>query len=198
MPYLSVVVLPVPQADKDEFLAAWPTIAAKMSALPMVQGVTGGPIVGEDGAPTTEFKFLQTTVFKTLEDEKAFDESDFIKEGAKKLAEKGLAEPIHQTFEIPDFNEEKPKAFTQMSRITGADKSKGPEIKKAWEDLMKILGKESFGGLSVGDGPRAGLGLAGWDSLEEAKAAFQKPEAKAAFDHYHSFGECKDIIAQLA
>lgn len=60
MPYISVVIPPVPEADKDTFLAAWPTIAAQMTALPMVLGVTGGPIVAEDGAAAPEFKFLQT------------------------------------------------------------------------------------------------------------------------------------------
>lgn len=60
MPYLTVVIPPVPAADKDTFLAAWPTIAAQITALPMVLGVSGGPIVGEDGAAVTEFKFLQT------------------------------------------------------------------------------------------------------------------------------------------
>ncbi|KAH9208992.1 hypothetical protein DL95DRAFT_394785 [Leptodontidium sp. 2 PMI_412] len=199
MPYLTVVIPPVPAADKDTFLAAWPTIAAQITALPMVLGVSGGPIVFEDGAAVTEFKFLQTIAFKTLEDEKAFAESEFVKEGAKRLAEKGLGEPKHAIFEVAEFPEDKkPKAFTQITRIMGGDESKIPEIKKAWEDLMAILGKETFGGRSVGDGPKAGMGLVGWDSLEEAKSAYENPAAKAAFDHYHSFGECKDVMVQLA
>jgi hypothetical protein len=32
--------------------------------------------------------------------------------------------------------------------------------------LMGILGKESWGGVSVGEGEFVGLGLVGWDSLE--------------------------------
>jgi hypothetical protein len=31
---------------------------------------------------------------------------------------------------------------------------------------MGIIGKESWGGMSVGDGEHVGLGLVGWDSLE--------------------------------
>lgn len=102
-----------------------------------------------------------------MEDEKAFAESDFAKEGAKRLAAKGLTEPVHATFEVAAFPEDKTaKPFTQISRIMGADESKGPEIKKAWEDLMTILGKETFGGRSVGDGPKVGMMMVAWDSLE--------------------------------
>ena len=50
--------------------------------------------------------------------------------------------------------------------MTGVDESKGPEARKAWEDLMAIIGKESWGGRTVGDGPKAGIALVGWDSLE--------------------------------
>jgi hypothetical protein len=59
-----------------------------------------------------------------------------------------------------------PKAFTQFSRITISDESKHGEVGKAWEELMGILGKESWGGMSVGEGEHVGLGLVGWDSLE--------------------------------
>lgn len=31
---------------------------------------------------------------------------------------------------------------------------------------MAILGKESWGGMSVGEGEHVGLALVGWDSLE--------------------------------
>jgi hypothetical protein len=31
---------------------------------------------------------------------------------------------------------------------------------------MGIIGKESWGGISVGEGERVGLALVGWDSLE--------------------------------
>jgi len=45
------------------------------------------------------------------------------------------------------------------------DVSKLPEIRKAWADLMAILGKQTWGGRSV-EGEPCGLGLVGWDSLE--------------------------------
>jgi hypothetical protein len=61
MPYLAVIVPEVPQDRKDKLLAAWPTISKEMTALPQVLGVSGGVIVGEDGAPVTSFKWLQTT-----------------------------------------------------------------------------------------------------------------------------------------
>lgn len=60
MPYLAVIVPDIPEADKDTFLAAWPTISSGIKALPTVLGVSAGPIVGEDGAAPKEFKFLQT------------------------------------------------------------------------------------------------------------------------------------------
>jgi hypothetical protein len=47
-----------------------------------------------------------------------------------------------------------------------SDESKHEEVRKAWEELMGILGKESWRGMSVGEGEHVGLGLVGWDSLE--------------------------------
>ncbi|KAH7381956.1 hypothetical protein BKA64DRAFT_713197 [Cadophora sp. MPI-SDFR-AT-0126] len=199
MPYLAVVMPAIPEAHKDEFLTHWPTIAAQMIALPMVLGVSGGPVVGEDGAAVTEFKFLQTIAFKTLEDEKAFADSDFAKEGAKKYAERsGGVPPKHAIFECAEFPKDStPKPFAQFSRMTGIDETKGAEARKAWEDLMAVLGKESWGGKTVGDGPQAGMGLVGWDSLEEAGAAYANPAAKAALDKYHSLGDCKDLMVKM-
>ena len=103
-----------------------------------------------------------------MEDEKAFADSDFAKEGAKRYAEKSGGEiPKHAIFDCAEFPKDStPKAFTQFSRMTGVDESKGPEARKAWEDLMAIIGKESWGGRTVGDGPKAGIALVGWDSLE--------------------------------
>ena len=70
-------------------------------------------------------------------------------------------------FQVADFPKgAAPKAFTQFSRITISDESKYEEVRKAWEELMGILGKESWGGVSVGEGEHVGLGLVGWDSLE--------------------------------
>jgi hypothetical protein len=60
MPFLAVVVPQVPEEHKDQFLAAFPKIAAEIKALPMVLGVWAGPIVAEDGAAASGFKFIQT------------------------------------------------------------------------------------------------------------------------------------------
>ncbi|CAL3968220.1 hypothetical protein PZA11_006792 [Diplocarpon coronariae] len=195
MPYLTTIIPSVSAADKDSFLAAWPTIASTLKAQSTVLGVSGGPIVAEDGAPVTEFKFLQTIAFATLEDQKAFEESDVAKEGKKKYDEKATGPPQHATFEVPDFpKDHKPAAYTQISRMTITDESKGPEIKKAWEELTTILGKPTWGGKAVG--APVGIALVSWDSLEEAGAAYKGP-AKAAWDHYHTFGETKDMIVKL-
>ncbi|KAK2629734.1 hypothetical protein QTJ16_000554 [Diplocarpon rosae] len=195
MPYITTIIPGVSAADKDAFLAAWPTVASTLKAQPTVLGVSGGPIVAEDGAAVTDFKFLQTIAFATLEDQKAFEESDVAKEGAKKYAEKATGPPLHATFEVPEFpKDHKPAAYTQISRMTITDESKGPEIKKAWEALVAALGKQTFGGKAI-NAP-VGIALIGWDSLEEAGAAYKGP-AKAAWDHYHSFGETKDLMVKL-
>lgn len=47
-----------------------------------------------------------------------------------------------------------------------SDESKGPEIREAWKTLITELGKETWGGISVGEGEKVGLGLIGWNSLE--------------------------------
>ena len=92
MPYIAVIVPHIPEGHKDAFLTAFPKIAAEIKVLPMVLGVSGGPIVEEDAVPVEDFKFLQTigtlpsnpptanslltcfrnTVFATKEDEEAF------------------------------------------------------------------------------------------------------------------------------
>ncbi len=60
MPFLAVAIPQVPEEHKDQFLAAFPKIAAEIKALPMVLGVSAGPIVAEDGAAASGFKFIQT------------------------------------------------------------------------------------------------------------------------------------------
>lgn len=59
MPYLSLIIPQIPAGSKDEFLAAWPTVAAAMKAEPSILGVSAGPIVAADGHAVTEFQFLQ-------------------------------------------------------------------------------------------------------------------------------------------
>ncbi|KAK0111087.1 hypothetical protein ONS95_001465 [Cadophora gregata] len=198
MPYLAVIQPPIPEEHKDGFLAQWPSTAAQILAIPTVLGISGGLVVGENGAPTSGFKFFETVAFATLEDEKAFADSEFAKEAAKKWAEKsgGAPLPKHTLYECDDFPTDRaPKAFTQFSQLAGVDAAKGAEVKKAWEDLAAVLGKETWGGRAV-DGA-GGIGLIGWDSAEEAAAAYKNPAAKAALDKYQSFGEVKDYLIKM-
>lgn len=60
MPYLATIVPQIAAEDKDKFLAAWPAVAAQIKALPTVAGLSAGPILAENSAPVTEFKFLET------------------------------------------------------------------------------------------------------------------------------------------
>jgi hypothetical protein len=60
MPYLVIIVPQVTEENKESLLGAWPMISKEMNALPNVVGVSGGQIVAQDGAPVTDFKFLQT------------------------------------------------------------------------------------------------------------------------------------------
>lgn len=46
------------------------------------------------------------------------------------------------------------------------DESKEPGVREAWKTLTAELGKETWGGISVGEGEKVGLGLIAWDSLE--------------------------------
>ena len=84
-----------------------------------------------------------------------------------KYEAKAAGPAITALFEVQDFpSDPKPKAYTQFSRITLNDESKGPEIREAWKTLVTELGKETWGGVSVGEGDKVGLGLIAWDSLE--------------------------------
>lgn len=104
--------------------------------------------------------------FKTLEDQKAFEESDIVKEGAKKYAEKA-GPPAHATFEVEAFPDHaSPSPLVSFNRIIISDPSKGLAAKAAWEKVTAVLGKKAFGGKAVGDGPSVGLALLGWDSTE--------------------------------
>ena len=112
---------------------------------------------------------------------------------------RGHPEPHHATmFEVPAFPAHPvPTGFAQMSRVTVTDEAKGAGLRMAWDALMALLGKESWGGLSVGEGEKIGLGLVGWDSLEQAKSAYEKPEGKAAWEKYHTLGNCKDVMVKM-
>jgi len=50
--------------------------------------------------------------------------------------------------------------------------SQVPEIREAWNMLTSELGKETWGGVSVGEGEKVGLGLIAWDSLEVSSTYF--------------------------
>jgi hypothetical protein len=105
--------------------------------------------------------------FATLEDQKAFKTSEWAQAQKAKYEAAAAGPPLVGLFKVADFPKDaSPKKFTQFSRITICDESKHEEARKAWEDLMGIIGKESWGGMSVGEGEHVGLGLVGWDSLE--------------------------------
>lgn len=59
MPFLTVAIPNLPAGNGEGFMAAYPSRAAEMKALPMVAGVRAGPIVSKDGVAVTDFKFLQ-------------------------------------------------------------------------------------------------------------------------------------------
>lgn len=109
-----------------------------------------------------------------------------------------MTEPPHATFEIGEIpKDQKPKAYTQFSRIVVKDEAAGDAAHKAWMELCAILGKETMGGVSISDEKKTGLGFIGWDSLEEAGGAKNIPGAKEAWEKYHSFGECKDVMVKM-
>ncbi|KAH8786409.1 hypothetical protein F5882DRAFT_518171 [Hyaloscypha sp. PMI_1271] len=198
MPYMTVIIPQVTNEHKDAFLGSWGTISKEMKDLPFVLGVSGGEIVAQDGALVTDFKFLQTMAFATLEDAKALKTSEWAQAQKGKYEATAAGPPLVGMFKVADFPKgAAPKAFTQFSRITISDESKHEEVRKAWEELMGILGKESWGGVSVGEGEHVGLGLVGWDSLEEAGAAMKEPKVAAAWTKYHSLGSCKDVMVKL-
>jgi hypothetical protein len=109
-----------------------------------------------------------------------------------------MAKPLHATFEVPEMPKDaKPTAFTQFSRITVKSEADGDAAHKAWLDLCSILGKQTMGGVSTSDGDKTGMGLVGWDSLEQAGEAKNIPGAKDAWEKYHSFGDCKDVMVKM-
>lgn len=76
-------------------------------------------------------------------------------------------EPVVGRFEVEDFPADaSPKAFAQFSTVVLGDDGNHVQVRGAWSDLVSALGKDTWGGRSIGDGPTVGLGLIGWDSLE--------------------------------
>ncbi|KAE8441469.1 hypothetical protein EG329_004925 [Mollisiaceae sp. DMI_Dod_QoI] len=200
MPFIAIINPQVPEGREQEFLGALNNkIAPEIKAQPGVIGLSAGPIVGEDFAPVTGFKYLETIAFATQEDQQAFVNSEWAQGHRKALEAQGIPPPRHGVFRCAEFpSDAGPKAFTQFSRIALDDESKIPDVKAAWKELMTILGKEVWGARSVEGDEVVGLGVCGWDSMEEAKAALSTPEAKAALDKYHALGKSKDVIVKLA
>jgi hypothetical protein len=79
-----------------------------------------------------------------------------------------------------------------------SDESKLDGVRSAYTDLVATIGQEPFGGKSVDPAQVIGLGICGFDSLDEAMNAFDGAESKAALQKYRSLGECKDVIVKLA
>jgi hypothetical protein len=97
---------------------------------------------------------------------------------------------------VPDLPAGKtPTPFTQYSTLVLEDESAHAEVRKAWMDVVQALGKETFGGRSV-EGPFVGLGMIGWNSLEEAGAAFKDPKAAEAWAAYQKLGKGKNVIVK--
>ncbi|KXH25698.1 hypothetical protein CSAL01_03671 [Colletotrichum salicis] len=198
MPFLVVVTPNIPADKKDEFLGAWPQIKEDIAKQPGVIGVAGGHVINESGTPVTDFKFLQTITFESAADDKAFAESAWIKEREEQFKASPGGEPRVKKFETGPLPGEKPKTFTQLCFIDVADESKHEEAKQAWMDLVAALGQTvHFGGKSVDGGQSTGLGILGWDSEEDAKAAWTKPEAQAALQKYQGFGKSVAVMVKL-
>ncbi|TVY75680.1 hypothetical protein LSUE1_G005179 [Lachnellula suecica] len=204
MPYLLVVAPTIPEDHKEKFLAAWPQIVEQIKGVPKVLGVSAGPVIGEDGEKPKDFKFIQTIAFATLEDAESFQKSDWAVESKKKFEEAAKAQgldatmPPHTVFETGPFPEQTAlPAYTQMSRISVSDESKADELKGAWDAFMKVIGKEAWGGKSVGGDKTYGIGLVGWDSIQDVQAALSKPDAKAAYEKCKAMGDSKDALIQL-
>ena len=110
---------------------------------------------------------LTHPAFATLEDQKVFETSEWALAQKAKYEAAAAGPPLVGLFKVADFPKDvKPKKFTQFSRITVGGEGEYEGVRQAWEELMGILGKESWGGVSVGEGEFVGLGFVGWDSLE--------------------------------
>ncbi|EFQ25875.1 hypothetical protein CGRA01v4_14280 [Colletotrichum graminicola] len=194
-----VVITPKVRADKkEEFLAAWPKVKEEISKQPGVVRVAGGQVVNESGTPVTEFKYIQTIVFNSEADEKAFAESAWVKDHKAESEKFCDGPPRIAKFETGPLHDEKSKAFAQFAFLNITDESKHEEAKQAWQDLAAALGQTpKFGGRGIGDEQSTGMGVLGWDSEDEAGAAYTKPEAQAALQKYKSFGKDVAVLVKL-
>lgn len=185
MPFLAIVIPTIPAEHKADVLADWPSRKAELKAQPGVLDVLAGPILIEDGVPPTDFKFFQgigrfekltslvgtgantLLVFKSAEDADAFENSSWAKERKAKFQARGGPEPFVARFEVSEPPAGgSPKPVTQFSVLEIADTSKHAQARDAFENLAKAAGIEAAGGVSAGDGQKAGLGVTGWNTLE--------------------------------
>ncbi|KUJ14096.1 uncharacterized protein LY89DRAFT_590976 [Mollisia scopiformis] len=198
MPFITLINPQVPAGKETEFLAAIEKAIPEMKAQPGVLGISAGPIVAIDGKAISELKYIETVAFATREDEQAFANSEWIQNKRKEMEARGVEPPRHALFACSEFPAEKAThPFVRFSRITVSDESKIDDVRAAWKELMGAIGKDVWGAKSVEGEEIVGLGVCGFDSLEEAEAAFSKPEAKAALDKYHALGQCKDVVVKL-
>ncbi|KAJ4178626.1 hypothetical protein NW767_014819 [Fusarium falciforme] len=198
MPFLAIVIPTIPAEHKADVLADWPSRKAELKAQPGVLDVLAGPILIEDGVPPTDFKFFQGIVFKSAEDADAFENSSWAKERKAKFQARGGPEPFVARFEVSEPPAGgSPKPITQFSVLEIADTSKHAQARDAFENLAKAAGIEAAGGVSAGDGQKAGLGVTGWNTLEEAKAARDDPKFAAAIAALESLGKTHNIFVQI-
>ncbi|CAL3972087.1 unnamed protein product [Diplocarpon coronariae] len=195
MPYLAVSIPAVAEADKYDFLAAFPSIARSIRELPGVLSVAGGPILAERRRALTEFKFLRIIAFASLEDQKAYEASD-VARASRDRHERRAGGPLYDaTFAVPayPYAGQASHGVTAFSRMTLVDAGAEADVEAARRALVARCGKgsESTGGLSV-DAPATALSLIGFAGMEEAFTALRGP-AWDAWEHYHTFGkEAKD------
>lgn len=139
------------------------------------------------------------TAFATKEDQEAFTTCEFTQNARKAMQERGVPEPRSALFTVHEFPKDKaPRPFVRFSRITVSDEGKMEEVKTVYQELMAAIGQDTFGGRSVDGEQIVGLGITGFDNLDDALQAFEKPEAKAVLEKYRKLGECKDVIVKLA
>ncbi|KAH6897400.1 hypothetical protein B0T10DRAFT_455262 [Thelonectria olida] len=198
MPILSIIRPEIPAASKDKFLDAWPTLVADLRAQPGVLHAGGGQIVAEDGQGVTDFKFIQYIAFKSAEDEATFTSSAWAKEHEERLQARGVPQPAVGRFEFAEFSgDASPKPFLQFSSITLADEGKRVDARTAWIELTSALGRKTTGGKLLSDDAIIGLGLVGWDSVEEIESAYKESKTAEAFAAYKSIGETRNVLVKL-
>ena len=101
--------------------------------------------------------------------------SDWAKAQKTKVEGKELGPPIidlFETFDLPSTGG--PEPYMVYSRTKVSDAGKQEEGKKAWFELMTVIGKQPVGGVSVADGEHVGLGMVGYDSLEVSNLLVEK------------------------